>query len=50
MHLLFLTKLDQDAAIEICSNALKALDKNEQATYFKDVAEIIKRELDTQKG
>mmetsp|Transcript_21457 Transcript_21457/g.35918 ORF Transcript_21457/g.35918 Transcript_21457/m.35918 type:complete len:100 (-) Transcript_21457:1207-1506(-) len=41
---------DQALTIEIATNALKTQDKSEQPVYHKDIAEIIKKELDTKKG
>ena len=41
---------DQALVIETASNALKTQDKGEQASYHKDIAQIIKQELDKSKG
>ena len=41
---------DHILTLEIASNALKSQDRGEHSTYHKDVAQIIKQELDSQKG
>ncbi len=41
---------DQLYAVETASNALRTQEKSETALYHKDVAEIIKKDFDTNKG
>ena len=41
---------DQNFVIEVASNALRVQEKGEQARYHKNIAQIVKQELDTQKG
>ncbi|KAJ1422222.1 dynein light chain type 1 [Ochromonadaceae sp. CCMP2298] len=41
---------DQALTVEIATNALKTQDKSEKPVYHKDIAEIIKKQLDTAKG
>jgi hypothetical protein len=36
--------------IDISTNALKTQDKSERPTYHKDIAQLIKQQLDTTKG
>ncbi len=45
-----LSEADQTLLIEIVSNAVKLQEKSEKPVFHKDVAEFIKKELDTQKG
>lgn len=41
---------DQLLVIDIATNALKTQEKSEKPIYHKDVAQIIKQQLDTAKG
>ena len=41
---------DQTLVMGIASNALKTQEKSEKAIYHKDVAQMVKSELDSQKG
>ena len=50
MTIFIYVKADQVFAIDTAANAIKAQDKGEQARYYKDIAEMVKRELDTQRG
>lgn len=43
-------KADQLLAIEIAVNALKTQEKSEKPIYHKDIAQIVKQQLDTSKG
>jgi hypothetical protein len=36
--------------IEIATNSVRAQEKGEQAKFFKNIAQIVKQELDSQKG
>ena len=44
-----LNEAEQTSAIEIASNALQSQEKSEKAVYHKDVAQMVKQDLD-QKG
>lgn len=41
---------DQAAAIEIAINALRTQEKSEKTLYHKDVAQLVKQDLDSQRG
>ena len=41
---------DQMFAIESATNALRAQEKSETTMYFKDLAELVKKDFDTSKG
>jgi len=41
---------DQNAVIEIAVNAMKTQEKSERPVYHKDIAQIVKQQLDTIKG
>jgi hypothetical protein len=45
-----MNEADQGMVIEIASNALRAQEKSERTIYHKDVSQMIKQDLDTQKG
>ena len=45
-----MTEAEQSATIEIATNALKTLDKSDKAVYHKDVAQLVKTELDSARG
>ena len=45
-----MTDAEQSSTIEIATNALKTQDKSDKTVYHHDVAQIIKTELDTNKG
>jgi hypothetical protein len=45
-----MNEADQSIAIEIAINALKSQEKSEKTLYHKDVAQLVKHDLDTQKG
>ncbi len=44
------TEEQQKQILEICVNALKTQEKADVVLYQKDVAEMVKRELDTTRG
>lgn len=44
-----MNEADQASVIDMASNALKLQDKSEKIIYFKDLAQFMKNELDTQK-
>lgn len=41
---------DQASALEIATNALKSMEKSERPVYHKDIAQIIKQQLDSTRG
>jgi hypothetical protein len=43
-------EIDKNTIIELASNALKDQEKSEKTLYFKDLAEIIKNDLDSSRG
>ena len=45
-----MNEADKVIAIEIATNALKLQEKSEKTLYHKDIAQVIKQELDSQKG
>eukprot|EP01039_Chlorochromonas_danica_P004412 gene4412-4833_t len=45
-----MNEADQTLAIEIALNALKTQEKNERPVYHKDIAQLVKQQLDTSKG
>ena len=45
-----MNEADQGVVIEIASSALRAQEKSERTLYHKDVAQMVKQGLDTQKG
>jgi dynein light chain LC8-type len=45
-----MNEADQAVVIEIASSALRAQEKSERTLYHKDVAQMVKKGLDTQKG
>lgn len=45
-----MTEVDQGTVLEIASNALRAQEKSERTLYHKDVAQMVKHDLDNQKG
>lgn len=45
-----MTEADQAISFEVAMNALKVQDKGEQVMYQKDLAQMIKQELDKTKG
>eukprot|EP01032_Pedospumella_encystans_P026903 gene26903-30416_t len=45
-----MVEADQLLVIDIATNALKTQEKSEKPIYHKDVAQIIKQQLDTAKG
>jgi dynein light chain LC8-type len=45
-----MTEADQAMVVEIASNALRAQEKSERTIYHKDVAQMVKQDLDNQKG
>lgn len=47
---LFLFKADQTSAIDIAVNAFKSQDKTDRPVYHKDIAQIIKQQIETNKG
>lgn len=46
----FISQNDQNFVIEIATNSLRAQEKGEHAKFHKNIAQIVKQELDTQKG
>jgi hypothetical protein len=48
--LLSIFQVDQNFVIEIATNSIRAQEKGEQAKFFKNIAQIVKQELDSQKG
>ena len=55
METLFFTysilfQADQSFTIELATNALRTQEKGEQSKYHKNLAQLVKHELDTQKG
>ncbi len=45
-----MNEIDQNFVIDIATNSLRAQEKGEQAKFHKNIAQIVKQELDTQKG
>jgi dynein light chain LC8-type len=45
-----LNEADQTMVIEIANNAMKSLEKSEKTVHYKDVAQLVKQDLDNQKG
>ena len=45
-----LSEADQAATIEIATNPLKTMDNSAKAVYHKDVAQLVKGEMDAAKG
>lgn len=45
-----MNEADIGIVIEMASNALRAQEKSEKTIYHKDIAQIIKHDLDAQKG
>ena len=45
-----MNEADQALSIEIATNALKVQDKGEHLVYQKDLAQMVKQELDKTKG
>ena len=45
-----ISQADQTLAMEIASNAIKSQEKNERPVHHKDLAQIIKQQLDSTKG
>jgi len=47
---ILVTKADQSYSIEVAVNALKTQEKSERPVYHKDIAQLIKAQLDSTKG
>lgn len=45
-----MSEADQASTIEIATNALLTQDKSDKTVHHKDVAQIVKQELDNTKG
>lgn len=45
-----MNEADKESTVEIALNALKSQDKSEKPLYHKDIAQIIKQDLDSQRG
>jgi dynein light chain LC8-type len=45
-----MNEADQNMVIEIASNALRSQEKSEKPIYHKDIAEMIKKDLDAHKS
>ncbi len=45
-----MTDGEQETLTEIALNALKQQEKADKTLYFKDLAQIVKQELDNQRG
>jgi dynein light chain LC8-type len=45
-----LNEADQTLVTEIATNALKSLEKSEKTVHYKDIAQLVKHDLDNQKG
>ena len=45
-----MNEVDQNFTIEIATNALKTQEKSEHPIYHKDIAQLIKQQLDATKG
>jgi dynein light chain LC8-type len=45
-----MNETDQTLVMSIAANSLKSQDKSEKNIYYKDIAQMVKSELDTQKG
>lgn len=45
-----MSEADQNYTLEIAVNAMKTQEKSEKPVYPKDIAEIIKKQLDSGKG
>jgi hypothetical protein len=45
-----MNQVDQSLVIGIAINALKAQDKGDRTIHHKDIAQMVKLELDNQKG
>ena len=41
---------DEAQTIEICMNVMRNTEKNEKVTYYKDIAQTIKEDMDKEKG
>lgn len=48
--LLIIPQADQASALEIATNALKSMEKSERPVYHKDIAQIVKQQLDSTRG
>jgi hypothetical protein len=49
-HYTEMPEADQAFAIESATNALRIQEKSETTMYFKDLAELVKKDFDTAKG
>lgn len=49
-HYTEMPEVDQLFAIESATNALRAQEKSETTMYFKDLAELVKKDFDATKG
>lgn len=45
-----MSEADQASTVEIATNALLTQDKSDKTVYHKDVAQLVKQELDSSKG
>jgi len=45
-----MNEADQAATIDLASSALKAQEKSDKAFHHKDVAQMLKQDLDSQRG
>ena len=50
MQKIITLQADQSFTIDISTNALKTQEKSEHPVYHKDIAQIIKQQLDSTKG
>ena len=45
-----MNEADQNSVFDIASNALKSQEKSDRTIYHKDIAQMVKQDLDNQKG